>query len=221
MKNLSNQKRMGVVICLTLSFYFSCDKSDEIENFELNPSKNILNTSYSKAFNYNGIPDELTNFLGPGDQFEIVNYEDLDSVLVFSSVHDFINYKNDSFLYMDTEVINNGNGIHSTRYREILNEMASINIIVNQKLDDEDANQSYAVKNIMSVLYGKTKGKSWFQESYNYLLFNGTSIIDLFGKIRYRILIDDLGIEFTDARHYKIINDIHTGFPLNILDADD
>ena len=207
-------------MCLALSFFYNCNSSDEFEKFEENPSKDILNTSYSKAFEYNGIIDELSNFLGPGDQIDIVNYEDLDSVLIFMSIHDFINYKNDAYFYMSSEVINNSNGIHSTRYREILNDISSIDIIVDQKLDDEDNNQSYAVQNITSALKGKTLGKSWIQENFNYLLFNETCIIDLYGQIRYRIQINDLGIEYKDARHYKIINDIHTGFPLNILDAD-
>lgn len=175
---------------------------------------------YSNLIKSNSIASQLTTFLGPGDYFEFYFEEELDNTLIFESVHDFIHYKNNHALFFESEVTYN-NGYHSTGFRDILNKTSSINIMIIQKLDHEDILQNYIIKNILSSLNGNILGKNWGQTNYEYALLNGTAIIDLYGEIHYRISIADMGVDFFDLKHYKMIIDIHTGIPLSFLDADE
>lgn len=164
---------------------------------------------------------QLNEVLGSGDIFEFNQNFNATNALVFVSVHDFIVYKRNHQFYINYDVSESSMGIHSTKYRDVYNRINSIDIGVKQKLESEDHDQLYGIQDIETNMSGDLLGRGWEHLYYYYEIFNGNAVINLYGINIYFILIDSVGIEYHDYKHYKIIIDIHTGYPLSILEVDE
>lgn len=208
----------GSFILVLLITTNCCYTSDDLNQKSIERKQTSLNSNCNSPLNMLLISGQLSMNLGPGDSFEFSYLNDSDNALEFTSVHEFINFKNDHTFIYDYNVSQGPVGIHSTNFRDLVGQSFSLDISIRQKLDDEDHNQYYIIKDIVSNLNEIHDSRQWNQFTYSYNLFNGTAIIDLKGSLTYCLLINSIGVVFNDARHFKIIIDIHTGYPVSILE---
>ena len=115
------------------------------------------------------IAHQLNDHLNEGDYFFYDQDLNVNNSIPFLSVHDFIEFKNDQYLYFDQVVISQMDGYFQSRFRIIINSSIALNISVFQKLDDEDLNLNYNIKDISSTLTGANFGQEWEQIDYQFL----------------------------------------------------
>jgi len=214
-----NKNYLGSLIFVGLLSVFCCDTEDDLNQMSIKRGPSNINQNCYDLLSVISISNQLSMNLGPGDYFEFSCQYDSNNALEFANVHEFINFKNNHIFIYDYDVVQDPIGIHTTNFRDFIGQSFSLDIRVLQKLDDEDHLQFYIVQEIISSLNQPDISRQWNQITYSYNLFNGNAIIDLKGSLTYRLFFNSVGVEFNDARHFKIIVDIHTGYPVSIIEV--
>ena len=206
------------VLFTSFLLILSCH-TDENDSVIPNPINFKLN--WNEKTNYDQIiMSQLNAICGDSDTFYLNLNIDPDNALSFNSVHDFFIFKNEVEYLNSSEVINIQPGIYRSRFRVKQNEIASINILVDQKLDNDEINQNYYITNLSSKLKGYALGQHWNQHSFYEIIFNGTSIIDFYGTMSYTFYLGNNSVIYNDSRAFKLIIDIITGVPLSIVEIE-
>ena len=165
--------------------------------------------------------NEVLNILGEytfnGDFIEIVSPLEIVDVLEFDNIHEFVQLISENEYYLNNNVEWSAQDYSYSNISERY-ETYILDFVVTQKLDSEDENQQYIIKSIRSGLRGDLTGKIWNEFYYDYQIQFGTAIIDVTGYLVYSVITGDIAFNFFDYRHYKIIIDIHSGQPLNIIE---
>lgn len=171
--------------------------------------------------NCSSIACRMNNTLNSGDSFVFNSKIDSNNSLNFSSVQDFEVHKNNFSFEQNISIEDNQNGTHTTKFRVKYNGITTLNITINQDLKDTSISQNYKVNSLNTIYSGVTIGTSWAQSSYDYKIFNGTAIIDLYGSINYNLFIEGIGTVYTDAKHYQMIVNIQNGQQISITEIND
>lgn len=154
---------------------------------------------------------------GSGDDF---NPEEA-MTLQFPSLSVFLAYINNLTFEQNINITFEQDGTHTTKFRVRFNYITTINININQDLKDTSTNTNYELNSLNTIYSGVTLGTSWTQSSYDYIIFNNTAIIDLYGSIKYNVFIQGVGTVYTDYKHYQMIVDIETGQQLSIVEVEE
>ncbi|MBT8266953.1 MAG: hypothetical protein KJO41_08210 [Bacteroidia bacterium] len=207
--------KRGYIILLIKISLFSCSKFDDQIYYSTNDFGNrnsICNLSLQAEFN---------DIMELNDYIDLNVYFSLENTLFFDSVHDFYNLLNvNENIFDNYSITESSNSIFETRFRVFYNKSSSLDFEILYKLEDENINQDFMVINLESSFGGISVGRDWIEQLSQTSFFSGNVVIDYHGYLKYNLIINNIGVAYYDYKHYKIVLDIHTGFPISILILD-
>ena len=208
-----------ILLSLICIFIYDCYNDDY--NNDLRLSKNNTKNTSNKTNFEQVIISQLNSISGDSDSFIINSNINPFNALNFKSVHDFCNFKNDVKYILNSDVISVQPSTYQSQFRVVHSEISVLNILIDQKLYNDDICQNYNFINLFSNLKGNIIGKYWIQQGFNSIIFNGTNIINFNGRLSYKFFIGDISVIYNDERSFKLIIDIITGVPLSIMENED
>lgn len=147
------------------------------------------------------LSQQFQAILGPGDSYEFDNTLSNANSITFNSVSAFqsflIDQNNNSSFDLSTPITYNPDNMTVEKARFNLTFIAGIDIFV--KL-----NQSKVVIEVNSDEWGFNLGWSWSQSSYSQTTLNNEITLDVYGKLKYNIIVEGIGTLFTEAKQFRI-----------------
>ncbi|MBT8254485.1 MAG: hypothetical protein HKN00_05325 [Flavobacteriaceae bacterium] len=164
--------------------------------------------------------EEMVLLSGQQDSFQcFIGFPD-STDLQFHSVHEFYEFRQIDLSQALTEVIIHESDLVESRLQVKLKGQSEIRIIIKQKLNNDTINQDYFVQSAYAYLSDTLWGMYWQHISFEWKIINGVVAFDLNGRINQRFYINQVGIKYSDFKHFKIVLDQFTGAFLMITEVD-
>lgn len=211
-------KSKGVLIILIVLLLISCSVNSDYDLKSIIRSYQDM-TSQCDVLGINAY-EEMVLLSGQQDSFQcFIGFPD-STDLQFHSVHEFYEFRQIDLSQALTEVIIHESDLVESRLQVKLKGQSEIRIIIKQKLNNDTINQDYFVQSAYAYLSDTQWGMYWQQISFEWKIINGVVAFDLNGRINQRFYINQVGIKYSDFKHFKIVLDQFTGAFLMITEVD-